>query len=123
MTTKIPNDMLSDAARTKTLPVNIITPSATTYVLNLVALYDYTITAIAAQTAAGTLDIAVDVDSTDVSWTTASGTTIGVSNSLTTDTAASANAVSAGDTVGLEVSNLADSPTNLVVEITYRLDA
>ncbi len=107
-------EMVEDSLRRENPTINVISPSATTYVWTLTAAYPFTIDTIDFQTNTGTLDIDVEIDNTGVSWTDAAGTTLSVSSSVDSDTAASANTVAAGETVTLVVSNLASSPAALV---------
>lgn len=119
MTNTIPTVGLAESRNQYDTQVVVITPVAATYAISMNPSFPFTILGIDCVTNTGTLDIQVTIDGTPVTFTT-DGTTVGVSSTVKSRTAASARDVGIGDPVRLVVSNLASTPAQLEVCIHYQ---
>lgn len=122
MTTQVPRAGLGDDAREQLLVFRIYDPSNRDETLLLSLPWDGTILYANWTMDAGSFDFSLDIEGTDVSWTTAAGTTLGASTTPTQDTGASDNTFSAGDTMTIEIGTVTGTPNYLLLEVFVRLD-
>ena len=130
MTTKVTEIMLNDDARTHKFSLRIKLPSGTavhTWPIDMVPLDAYDITQIVAQTdvATSTVDFAIEINSTEVQWTTAAGADITATAAGVTDTPSSAFSVDSGTNkpvdILVDMNTATNSPVWLFVEVFYKV--
>lgn len=98
------------------IQIDIAPPTASSRAVDVVADFPYDIYGITVVTDAGTLDVQITIAGTPVSFDT-DGTTVGVSSTIKTRDAASANSVAVGNSVLAVLSNIASSPAQLYLKL------
>lgn len=123
MTTQVSRASLDDSAREQLLIFRIYDPSNRNETVILNMPFDGQVLSCDWRVDTGSFDFALDIEGTDVNWTTAAGTLLSASTTAAQDTENGNNTFSAGDTWTIEIGTVTGTPNYMLFEVLVRQNA